>query len=62
MFKPHKKRSNIRGILSPKLFNIFYNTLIVKLEKLGIFVMDYADDIVIAITGMMGIKRAINAI
>ena len=39
------------GILSPKLFNIFYDTLLDKLEKLEVFIMAYADDIVITAVG-----------
>ena len=45
------------GILSPKLFNIFYDTLLDKLEKEGIFFIAYADDIVIATLGASQIKK-----
>ena len=37
------------GILSPKLFNIFYDSLIDKIDKLKYFIIAYADDITIAI-------------
>ena len=47
------------GILSPKLFNIFYDTLIERLEKHGIFIMAYADDIVLAMLGRTKMKQVI---
>ena len=47
------------GILSPKLFNIFYNTLLERLEKHGIFIMAYADDIVLAMLGRTKMKQVI---
>ena len=37
------------GIISPKLFNIFYDTLIEKIDNLKYFVIAYADDITIAV-------------
>ena len=37
------------GILSPKLFNIFYDTLISKLDNLKYFIITYADDVSIAV-------------
>ena len=37
------------GILSPKLFNIFYDSLINKLDNLKYFIIAYADDITIAV-------------
>ena len=47
------------GILSPKLFNIFYDTLLDELEKQGLSFIAYADDIVIATNGIIEIKKAI---
>ena len=37
------------GILSPKLFNIFYDTLINKIDNLKYFIIAYADDVTIAV-------------
>ena len=57
------KRGVIQGgIISPKLFNIFYDSLIDRLDKLGIFIMAYADDIVIGIIGITLIKKVIKVI
>ena len=43
------KKGVIQGaILSPKLFNIFYDTLIEKLDNMKIFIIAYADDISLA--------------
>ena len=54
--KIHIRKGVIQGgILSPKLFNIFYDTLLDKLEKLEVFILAYADDIVIAIIGKIKI-------
>ena len=50
------------GILSPKLFNIFYDTLIEKIDKLKIFMIAYADDIVIAQTSKIAIRKALKII
>jgi len=44
------------GIISPKLFNIFYDTLIEKIDKLKYFIIAYADDVSIAITEDKDIK------
>ena len=38
------------GILSPKLFNIFYDTLVRKIANLKYFIIAYADDVTIAAT------------
>ena len=45
------------GILSPKLFNIFYDTLINKIDNLGLFIISYADDITIAVINNKDIKN-----
>ena len=45
------------GILSPKLFNIFYDTLINKIDNLGFFIIAYADDITIAVINNKDIKN-----
>ena len=50
------------GILSPKLFNIFYDTLIEKIDKLKIFMIAYADAIVIAQTSKIAIRKALKII
>ena len=50
------------GILSPKLFNIFYDTLIEKLDNLKIFMIAYADDIVIAQTSKIAIIKALKVV
>ena len=50
------------GILSPKLFNIFYDTLIEKLNNLQIFMIAYADDITLAFTSTNLIKIALKKI
>ena len=50
------------GILSPKLFNIFYDTLIEKLDNLKIFMIAYADDIVIAQTSLVAIIKALKIV
>ena len=44
------------GIISPKLFNIFYDTLIEKIDNLKYFIIAYADDVSIAITEDKDIK------
>ena len=45
------RKGVIQGaILSPKLFNIFYDTLIEKIDNLKYFIIAYADDISIAVT------------
>ena len=47
------KKGVIQGaILSPKLFNIFYDTLIDKLATMKYFVIAYADDISLAFTSL----------
>ena len=48
------------GILSPKLFNIFYDTLLDKLERVNLFMIAYADDVVIATKGVNQITLAIK--
>ena len=35
--------------MSPKLFNIFYDTLIRKIDNLKFFIIAYADDVTIAV-------------
>ena len=44
------------------MFNIFYNTLIERLKEIWIFLMAFADDIVLAIQGVTKIKRALKVI
>ena len=56
-YKIHIRKGVIQGgILSPKFFNIFYDTLLDKLEKLEVFILAYADDIVIATIGKLKIS------
>ena len=50
------------GILSPKLFAIFYDTLLDKIENAKYFMCVYADDIVLAFHCKRDIKRAIKLI
>ena len=50
------------GILSPKLFAIFYDTLLDKIEKAGYFMCVYADDIVLEFHSKRDIKNAIKLI
>ena len=47
------------GILSPQLFNIFYDTLISKLDNMKIFIIAYADDISLAFTNIQAIKKTL---
>ena len=47
------------GILSPKLFNIFYDTLIDKLDKLKVFMIAYADDITLEFLNHNVMKKII---
>ena len=57
------KKGVIQGaILSPKLFNIFYDTLIDKLATLKFFTIAYADDISLAFTSLKEAKEAIEHI
>ena len=46
--------------MSPKLFNIFYDSLLDRLEKLEVFIVAYADDIVIGTTSKPMISKVIN--
>ena len=50
------------GILSPKLFNIFYDTLIEKIDNLKYFIIAYADDISLAFTRLDEIRKALKLI
>ena len=50
------------GILSPRLFNIFYDTLVEKIDNMKIFMIAYADDIVLAMTCEKQITIAIKCI
>ena len=50
------------GILSPKLFNIFYDTLINKIDNLKYFIIAYADDVTIAVIYEDQIKKVLNVI
>ena len=48
--------------MSPKLFNIFYDTLIEKLANAKIFMIAYADDISLAFTRIDDVRRALKLI
>ena len=50
------------GILSPKLFNIFYDTLIRKLDNLKYFMIAYADDVTIAVIYKNQIKKVLKEV
>lgn len=50
------------GILSPKLFNIFYDTLIDKLDKLKYFIIGYADDVTVGVVYYREIKRVLKEV
>ena len=50
------------GILSPKLFNIFYDTLINRIDNLKYFIIAYADDVTIAVIYEAHIKKALDEI
>ena len=50
------------GILSPKLFNIFYDTLIEKIDNLKYFIIAYADDITIAVINDEDIKEVLKSV
>ena len=50
------------GILSPKLFAIFYDTLLDKIENAKYFMCVYADDIVLAFHSKRDIKSSIRLI
>ena len=44
---PIKKGVIQGGIISPTLFNIFLNDLIIKLKAIDVYIFAYADDIAI---------------
>ena len=46
--------------MSSKLFNIFYDSLLNRLEKLEVFIVAYADDIVIGTTSKPMISKVIK--
>ena len=48
--------------MSPKLFNIFYDTLIEKIDKLKYFIIAYADDVTIAIAYYNQIKKVLEQV
>ena len=50
------------GLLSPKLFNLFYDTLIDKLDNLGIFITAYADDVTILTESNPKLTEAIKEV
>ena len=45
------------GILSPKLFNIFYDTLINRIDNLKYFIIAYSDIVKIAVIYETYIKK-----
>ena len=45
--------------MSPKLFNIFYDTLIEKIDNLKYFIIAYADDIVNTGEGLERLRKTI---
>jgi len=48
--------------LSTKLFNIFYDTLIEKIDNLKFFIIAYADDVKIAVIYDRQIKQVLNEV
>jgi len=50
------------GILSPKLFNIFYDTLINRIDNLKYFIIAYADDVTIAVIYEAHIKKVLDEV
>jgi len=50
------------GILSPKLFNIFYDTLINRIDNLKYFIIAYADDVTVAVIYEAHIKKVLDEI
>ncbi len=48
--------------MSPKLFNIFYDTLIEKIDNLKFFIIAYADDVTIAVIYDRQIKQVLNEV
>ena len=50
------------AILSPKLFNIFYDTLIKKIDNLKYFIIAYADDVTIAVVYDRQIKKVLQEV
>ena len=48
--------------MSPKLFNIFYDTLIDKIDNLRYFIIAYADDVTIAVIYHRQIKKVLEEV
>ena len=48
--------------MSPKLFNIFYDTLIEKIDNLRYFIIAYADDVTIAVIYHRQIKKVLEEV
>ena len=62
--KPYKdrKRSDIRGVLSPTLFIIMFNDLMDLLEQENLEAFAYADDLAIVGVGKRKLNKAIRVV